>query len=51
MYVVIKSGLTNLQMGDSYVVVVKFVAMVIIVVETEYLCTYFDPYPRAVQVF
>ena len=44
MYVVIESGLTNLQMGDSYVVVVKFVAMVIIVMETEYLCTYFDPY-------
>lgn len=37
MYVVIKSGLTNLQMGDSYVVVVKFVAMVIIVMETEYM--------------
>ena len=37
MYVVIKSGLTNLQMGDSYVVVVKFVAMVIIVMETEHM--------------
>lgn len=45
MYVVNKSGLTNLQIEDSYVVVVKVFAMVMIVMETEYMCIYFHPFP------
>lgn len=45
MYVVSKSGLTNLQIEDSYVVVVKVFAMVMIVMETEYMCIYFHPFP------
>ena len=45
MYVVSKRGLTNLQIGDSYVEVVKFFAMVMIVMETEYMCIYFTLFP------
>ena len=45
MYVVIKCGLTNLQIGDSYVVVVKFVAMLMTVMETEYMFRRFLPLP------
>ena len=45
MYVVSKRALTNLQIGDSYVEVVKFFSMVMIVMETEYVCIYFHPFP------